>query len=211
MALTTRGTLQAASPSTAEATTNRATVLDELRQRCVEVAPSSEQVVAPAPGYGVSLGKTVAARQPRPSCAAASPALQTMAPADVFTAVFSCAVPACPKPHNAATVSKHDSSGPYRWGGGFTLVTPRLHRHQLRGLNYWSSCCCHAPGSVQQGNHLGYSWHGSYPACRSGCNLFPHLLPQYCLSALCSSQCGRGAGAQAPGHLSHGCGFSQAC
>lgn len=116
MALTTRGTLQAASPSTAEATTNRATVLDELRQRCVEVAPSSEQVVAPAPGYGVSLGKTVAARQPRPSCAAASPALQTMAPADVFTAVFSCAVPACPKPHNAATVSKHDSSGPYRSG-----------------------------------------------------------------------------------------------
>ncbi|KAH7944868.1 hypothetical protein HPB49_001341 [Dermacentor silvarum] len=40
-----------------------------------------------------------------------SSALLTMAPADVFTALLGDAVTAAPKPHDAATVRKHDSSG----------------------------------------------------------------------------------------------------
>ncbi|KAH7985898.1 hypothetical protein HPB49_026230 [Dermacentor silvarum] len=111
-------------PPAAEATTIQvAAVVAEPLRRCVDVAPSSEKAFAHAPGDGVSLGTTAAASQPRPSSSAASAALLTMAPADVFAAVLRDAVTAAPNP---ATRLR-----------GASMTLPALHR-SWKVVSPWS-------------------------------------------------------------------------
>ncbi|KAH7945938.1 hypothetical protein HPB49_017337 [Dermacentor silvarum] len=121
-------------PPAAEAMTIQAAFVAEPLQQCAEDAASSEKVVARASSDRASLGTTTAARQLRPSSSTASAALLTMAPAHVFTALLGDAVTAAPKPHDAATVRKHDSSGRASLQeGGFTMFSPRSHHRHPRG------------------------------------------------------------------------------